>query len=297
VSDSNKIDSTTIDGQPVTIIQASTVTSTTRGTLGAGDSTSTNGSSSKSSHAGIIGGVVAGVVSIIALVFLLYLCARRRKDNRETESIADKVTSAKHVDLTPETTTPLVTPFSTQSPSTSGSDSARGDGSTARMGGGSVYVAGDPRASPHPAPSESLYSSDYTDISSVVFSPQGRPSDSGHDAPTANDRGRSSWTPLLVFNAADVQGSAGGGGVRSGKGREARSRYVGGMGLATPLEGEEHGEDGLSQRSGDQESSQPSSPMSPLGPMIVHRDGGAVQSSYSEQKPVEIPPAYHSLST
>jgi hypothetical protein len=259
---------------------------------------STSSSSSKTSHAGIIGGVVAGVVSIIALVSFLYFRARRRTDNFDAESIADKVTPTKHLDLGTETATPLVTPFPAQSPSLSGSDSARRDGSPARVGGGSVYVAGDPRASPHPPPSESLYSSDYTDISSVVFSPQGRPSDSGHDVATASgigERGRSPWTPLLVFNAADVQGNTGGV-VRNGKGREARSRYVGGMGLATPMEGEEHGEDGVSQRSGEQES--PSSPpASPLSPIIVHQDGGAVQSSYSDQKPVEIPPAYHSLPT
>jgi hypothetical protein len=91
---------------------------------------------------------------------------------------------------------------------------------------------------PHPAPSESIYSSEYTDISSVVFSPPGPPSEPTTHTPVVPTR--SSWTPLLVYNA-----DGGTGGVsRNAKGRETRGRYVG---LSTPLESEEHHRSGVRQ--------------------------------------------------
>jgi hypothetical protein len=114
--------------------------------------------------------------------------------------------------------------------------------------GGSVYVTGDLRATPHPPPSQSIYSSEYTDISSVVFSPPGPPSEPATHTPVihtpTNGMTRSSGTLLLVYKANDTAG-----GVSSTNGREARGRYVGGL-FATLLEGEEHGEDGDSRRSG-----------------------------------------------
>jgi hypothetical protein len=103
---------------------------------------------SNDSHAGIIGGVIGGIVSLIALV-LLYLCIRLRhrcKTNVDAEHNVNRVTSRSSRRKPPRCSCHH---FSQTTLTQRKRHVASTSSPSQVVGGGSVYIAGDPRAAPH----------------------------------------------------------------------------------------------------------------------------------------------------